>query len=105
MRALFRELPLSDLIFRAQTVHREFFDASAVQMSTLLSIKTGGCPRTAPIVRRALIYDTGVDAEKLMPLDKVLAARAPRTMLAPAALHGRRLALAEGSRSRPGFAG
>ena len=78
VRALF-ELPLSDLIFRAQTVHREFFDPSAVQMSTLLSIKTGGCPEDCAYCPQSAHYDTGVDAEKLMPLDKVLAeARAAR---------------------------
>jgi biotin synthase len=72
VRALF-ELPLSELIFRAQTVHREFFDPSAVQMSTLLSIKTGGCPEDCAYCPQSAHYDTGVDAEKLMPLDKVLA--------------------------------
>jgi biotin synthase len=78
VRALF-ELPLSELIFRAQTVHREFFDPSAVQMSTLLSIKTGGCPEDCAYCPQSARYDTGVDAEKLMPLDKVLAeARAAR---------------------------
>jgi biotin synthase len=78
VRALF-ELPLSDLIFRAQTVHREFFDPSAVQMSTLLSIKTGGCPEDCAYCPQSAHYDTGVGAEKLMPLDKVLAeARAAR---------------------------
>ena len=78
VRALF-DLPLSDLIFRAQTVHREFFDPSAVQMSTLLSIKTGGCPEDCAYCPQSAHYDTGVDAEKLMPLDKVLAeARAAR---------------------------
>src|SRR5580704_376248 len=78
VRALFA-LPLSELIFRAQTVHREFFDPSAVQMSTLLSIKTGGCPEDCAYCPQSAHYDTGVDAEKLMPLDKVLAeARAAR---------------------------
>src|SRR6476661_1736638 len=72
VRALF-DLPLSELIFRAQTVHREFFDPSAVQMSTLLSIKTGGCPEDCAYCPQSARYDTGVDAEKLMPLDAVLA--------------------------------
>ena len=72
VRALF-ELPLSDLIFRAQTVHREFFDPSAVQMSTLLSIKTGGCPEDCAYCPQSARYDTGVKAEKLMSLDAVLA--------------------------------
>ena len=78
VRALF-DLPLSELIFRAQTVHREFFDPSTVQMSTLLSIKTGGCPEDCAYCPQSVHYDTGLDAEKLMPLDEVLAeARAAR---------------------------
>lgn len=78
LRALF-ELPLSELIFRAQTVHREFFDPSSVQLSTLLSIKTGGCPEDCAYCPQSAHYETGVNAEKLMPLDKVLAeARAAR---------------------------
>src|SRR6202046_4112100 len=78
VRALFA-LPLSELIFRAQTVHREFFDPSAVQMSTLLSIKTGGCPEDCAYCPQSAAYDAGVRAEKLMPLDAVLAeARAAR---------------------------
>jgi len=78
VRALF-DLPLSELIFRAQTVHREFFDPSTVQMSTLLSIKTGGCPEDCAYCPQSARYDTGLDAEKLMPLAEVLAeARAAR---------------------------
>ena len=52
LRSLF-ELPLSELVFRAQSIHRAYFDPATVQISTLLSIKTGGCRRTAPIVRKA----------------------------------------------------
>jgi biotin synthase len=78
VHALFA-LSLSELIFRAQTVHREFFDPSTVQMSTLLSIKTGGCPEDCAYCPQSAHYDTGLDAEKLMPLDEVLAeARAAR---------------------------
>jgi biotin synthase len=78
LRALF-ELPLSELIFRAQAIHRECFDPSAVQMSTLLSIKTGGCPEDCAYCPQSAHYDTGVEAEKLMPLGQVLAeARAAR---------------------------
>jgi biotin synthase len=78
VRALF-DMPLSELIFRAQTVHREFFDPSAVQMSTLLSIKTGGCPEDCAYCPQSAHYDTGLDAEKLMPIEQVLAeARAAR---------------------------
>ena len=72
LRALF-ELPLPELIFRAQSVHREHFDPAAVQISTLLSIKTGGCPEDCAYCPQSARYETGVRAEKLMPLDAVLA--------------------------------
>jgi biotin synthase len=78
LRALF-DLPLSELIFRAQSIHRENFDPAAVQISTLLSIKTGGCPEDCAYCPQSARYDTGVRAEKLMPLDAVLTeARAAR---------------------------
>jgi biotin synthase len=78
VRALF-ELPLAELIFRAQSIHRENFDAAAVQISTLLSIKTGGCPEDCAYCPQSAQYETGVHAEKLMPLESVLAeARAAR---------------------------
>jgi biotin synthase len=78
VRALF-DMPLSELTFRAQTVHREFFDPSAVQMSTLLSIKTGGCPEDCAYCPQSAHYDTGLGAEKLMAIEQVLAeARAAR---------------------------
>jgi len=54
IEALF-DLPFPDLIFHAQRIHREHFDPREVQISTLLSIKTGGCPEDAPIARRARI--------------------------------------------------
>ena len=71
--ALF-ELPFNDLLFRAQQVHREHFDANAVQLSTLLSIKTGGCPEDCAYCPQSAHYDTGVDGDALMPLADVLAA-------------------------------
>jgi biotin synthase len=67
-------LPFNDLLFRAQTMHRAHFDANQVQISTLLSIKTGGCPEDCAYCPQSARYDTGVDAEKLMSLDAVLAA-------------------------------
>ena len=67
-------LPFNDLLFRAQTVHRAHFDANRVQIATLLSIKTGGCPEDCAYCPQSARYDTGVDAEKLMSLDAVLAA-------------------------------
>jgi len=78
LAALF-ELPFSDLLFQAQTVHRAHFDPNAVQLSTLLSIKTGGCPEDCGYCPQSAHYDAGVSAEKLMPLHDVLdAARAAR---------------------------
>ena len=79
IRALF-ELPFPELMFRAQTVHRAHFDPAEVQISTLLSIKTGGCPEDCAYCPQSARYDTGVRAEKLMALDAVLAeARAAKT--------------------------
>jgi biotin synthase len=69
-RALF-ELPFADLIFRAQTVHRAHFDANEVQMSTLLSIKTGGCVEDCGYCSQSAHFDTGLKATKLMAVDEV----------------------------------
>jgi biotin synthase len=71
VRALF-ELPFPDLMFQAQTVHRLHFDPREVQISTLLSIKTGGCPEDCAYCPQSASYETGVAAEKLMPHDAVL---------------------------------
>lgn len=65
-------LPFNDLLERAHGVHRAHHDANAVQISTLLSIKTGGCPEDCAYCPQAAQYDTGVTAEKLMSLDAVL---------------------------------
>jgi biotin synthase len=70
--ALF-DLPFPELIFGAQSVHRQFFDPTEVQISTLLSIKTGGCPEDCAYCPQSARYHTGVEAEKLMTLDAVLA--------------------------------
>jgi biotin synthase len=76
--ALF-ELPFNDLMFRAQQVHRAHFDASAVQLSTLMSIKTGGCEEDCKYCSQSSSSDTGLKAEKLAPLQEVLeAARAAK---------------------------
>ena len=72
VRALF-ELPFPELIFRAQSIHRLYFDPTEVQISTLLSIKTGGCPEDCAYCPQSVRYDTGVKAEKLMPVEAVLA--------------------------------
>ena len=66
-------LPFPELMFQAARVHRMHFDPSEVQISTLLSIKTGGCPEDCAYCPQAARYDTGVAAEKLMSLDAVLA--------------------------------
>ncbi|MEN9724894.1 MAG: biotin synthase [Pseudomonadota bacterium] len=71
--ALF-EMPFNDLIHQAQTVHRENFDPNAVQVSTLLSIKTGGCSEDCGYCPQAARYHTDVENEPLMALDEVLAA-------------------------------
>ncbi|WP_028353056.1 biotin synthase BioB [Bordetella petrii] len=71
------ELPFMDLLYRAQQTHRQHFDANAIQLSSLLSIKTGGCPEDCAYCPQSAHYDTGLAADKLMPLDEVLqAARA-----------------------------
>jgi biotin synthase len=72
VRALF-DLPFPELMFRAQNVHRQNFDPAEVQISTLLSIKTGGCPEDCAYCPQSAHYDTGVAADRLMALDKVLA--------------------------------
>src|SRR5690349_21043974 len=72
VRGLFA-LPFPELVFRAAQVHRENFDPSEVQISTLLSIKTGGCPEDCAYCPQSAKFETGVEAEKLMDLDAVLA--------------------------------
>jgi biotin synthase len=65
-------LPFPELIFRAQSVHRGHFDPTRVQISTLLSIKTGGCPEDCGYCPQAAGYETGTKAGKLMAVEKVL---------------------------------
>ena len=71
VQALF-ELPFNDLLFKAQSIHRENFDQNAVQVSTLLSIKTGACPEDCKYCPQSNRYDTGLEAEKLMEIEKVI---------------------------------
>lgn len=66
------ELPFSDLMFQAQSLHRRFFDANTVQVSQLLSIKTGACPEDCAYCPQSTRYDTGLEREKLLEIDKVL---------------------------------
>jgi biotin synthase len=67
------DLPLLDLIHRAQTVHRAGFGDNKVQLCSLLSVKTGGCPEDCAYCPQAARYQTGVEAEPLMEVDEVLA--------------------------------
>jgi biotin synthase len=69
--ALF-ELPFIELVYRAQSVHRQHFDPAAVQLSTLLSVKTGGCPEDCAYCPQSRRYRTGVEDEPLLPLEVVL---------------------------------
>ena len=71
VRALF-DLPFTELLFRAASVHREHFDPTEVQVSTLLSVKTGGCPEDCAYCPQAARYATGVKAQKLMTTEAVL---------------------------------
>ncbi len=72
MLALYR-LPFNDLLYRAQTVHRTHFDANAVQISTLLSIKTGGCPEDCAYCPQEHHFTTSVQSDQLMEKKAVLA--------------------------------
>ncbi|HVL46176.1 MAG TPA: biotin synthase BioB, partial [Acidovorax sp.] len=58
--------PLMDLLFEAQTVHRQHWPAGDIELATLLSVKTGGCPENCGYCPQAAEFDTGVKAEKLM---------------------------------------
>ncbi len=73
IRELFN-LPFVDLVFRAQTQHRRFFDPNEIQVSTLLSIKTGGCPEDCAYCPQSGRYDTGLERERLLPVEKVVEA-------------------------------
>ena len=72
IEALFA-LPFNDLLYRAQQVHRTHFDANSVQVSTLLSIKTGACPEDCKYCPQSGHYNTGLDKEKLLEIEQVVA--------------------------------
>ncbi|MEI2418089.1 biotin synthase BioB [Orrella sp. JC864] len=65
-------LPFPELIYQAQAVHRQHFDPASVELASLLSIKTGGCPEDCAYCPQSSHYDTGVDADKLMPVQEVV---------------------------------
>ena len=67
-------LPFNDLLFKAQTIHREHFNPNQVQISTLLSIKTGGCPEDCKYCPQSAHFDTPVKAEKLLDENSILEA-------------------------------
>ena len=66
-------MPFNDLIYRAQKTHRLHFDANQVQLSTLMNIKTGGCPEDCAYCPQSAHYETGLAAEKLSDVDAVVA--------------------------------
>ncbi len=68
------EMPLMDLLWRAQEIHRQHFDANAIQRSSLLSVKTGGCSEDCGYCSQSARADTDLERERLMPLDEVVAA-------------------------------
>jgi len=72
IEALF-DVPFTELVFRAATVHRRWFNPAEVQISQLLSVKTGGCPENCGYCSQSQSFDTGVDASKLMEVQAVLA--------------------------------
>ncbi len=71
VRALY-ELPFNDLMFEAQRIHRQHFNANEVQVSTLLSIKTGACPEDCKYCPQSARYQTGLEAERLLEVEKVI---------------------------------
>jgi biotin synthase len=73
IEALFA-LPFNDLLFQAQTIHRQYFDPNEVQVSTLLSIKTGACPEDCGYCSQSAKHNTDLEREKLLPLDEVIQA-------------------------------
>lgn len=66
------KLPFNDLIYKAHTIHREFHNPNQVQVSTLMSIKTGGCPEDCKYCSQSIKYNTDVEIEKLLSIDEVL---------------------------------
>jgi len=71
IEALF-SLPLNDLLFKAQTLHRQYFEPNTVQVSTLMSIKTGSCPEDCAYCPQSAHYDTGLEKEKLLAIEAIM---------------------------------
>ena len=68
------ELPFMDLVYQAQTTHRQFIGTHTVEKAVLLNIKTGACPEDCGYCSQSAHYDTGLEREKLMPVSEVLTA-------------------------------
>jgi len=68
------ERPFNDLLFEAQSIHRQHFDANRVQVSTLLSVKTGACPEDCAYCPQSIHHNTGLERERLLPVEEVVAA-------------------------------
>ncbi len=81
VQALF-DLPFNDLMFQAQTVHRQHFNPNEVQVSTLLSIKTGSCPEDCKYCPQSAHYNTGLEKQRLMEVEAVLN-KAARCLIKP----------------------
>ncbi|MBX3628331.1 MAG: biotin synthase BioB [Nitrosomonas sp.] len=73
---LLLDMPFNDLVFQAQQVHRQFHDANTVQLSTLISVKTGGCSEDCGYCPQAARYHTGVENQEMLPIEDVVAAAA-----------------------------
>lgn len=71
---LLLDMPFNDLVFQAQQVHRQFHDANTVQLSTLISVKTGGCSEDCGYCPQAARYHTGVENQEMLPIEDVVAA-------------------------------
>ena len=70
------EQPFNDLLFQAHTIHRAYFEPNRVQLSTLLNIKSGGCPEDCAYCPQSVRFDTKVSADPVLPLEQVLLAAA-----------------------------
>ena len=69
----FFQMPFNDLLFKAQAIHRDVFDPNQVQVSSLLNIRSGACPEDCSYCSQSSKYDTGLEREKLMEIEQVLA--------------------------------
>ena len=82
--------PFLDLLFEAQQVHRQHFDPRQVQVSTLLSIKTGACPEDCKYCPQSARYKTGLESERLMEVEQVLESARQAKPVQPASVWARR---------------